>query len=74
MTAKTVFIRPATPRADIPDPAHGFARLPYVETGVEVVVDAYWAGHLSRGDVVEVAQAQQAEEAPAEPGAAEIHS
>ena len=54
MSQKTVFIRPAHPKADIADPAHDFHPLPYVETGVEVVYDAYWAAHLLRGDVVEV--------------------
>ena len=50
--SETILIRPASPEADIADPAHNFARLPYREEGVEVPRDPYWVGHLQRGDVV----------------------
>ena len=57
-------VRPVHPKADIPDPAHGFAPLPYSDSGVEVEYSPYWAGHLAHGDVVLVEAATAAPPAP----------
>lgn len=61
MTQKTVFLRPAHRDAWIPDPSHPGQKLPYAENGVEVVYDAYWAGHIAHKDVVEVEQVAKVE-------------
>jgi hypothetical protein len=52
MTQDVKYLRPAHEKADIPDPSHGNKPLPYEEQGVPRVYDAYWAGHIMRGDVV----------------------
>ncbi|MCW2276376.1 hypothetical protein GJ654_18790 [Rhodoblastus acidophilus] len=66
---ETINIRPTDPKADISDPSHGGARLPWVEEGVPRIYDAYWAGHIMRGDIEIVEPSAASAEPSAEPSA-----